>query len=73
MEDWNENSPMNAEELGDKFEGDIELPPAENGRSFIRGSLSKWANGIVPYVLKGNFSEFGIRKSAGIFLINSSL
>lgn len=49
----------NPEEQGSYFEGDILLDLRQAGlaRNGILDELSKWTNKIVPYEIKGSFSE----------------
>lgn len=56
-----EDSPVNPEELGDYFEGDI-LMPKTMGRIGLLASSAKWSNGIIPFEIRGNFGtiNFGV-------------
>lgn len=56
LKEWVESKKMgNPEEQGTYFEGDIMIDvEARNG---VVLSTQKWPNGLIPYVIKGNFSE----------------
>lgn len=56
LKDWVVSKKMgNPEEQGTYFEGDIMIDvEARNG---VVLSSQKWPNGLIPYIIKGNFSE----------------
>ncbi|CAH1382705.1 hypothetical protein MTP99_006687 [Tenebrio molitor] len=47
LENWNESSPQNPEELGEYLEGDILFP--EKGRNGLISKATRWKEGVVPY------------------------
>ncbi|VEN61048.1 unnamed protein product, partial [Callosobruchus maculatus] len=50
-----DRSKPNPEELGGYFEGDIVLP-REMDRNGLTSSKYRWPNGVLPYVIKGNYT-----------------
>lgn len=48
---------MNAEELGEHFEGDIILPLPGLDRSGLLDEKYRWTNGCVPYEIDPDFCE----------------
>ncbi|VEN37559.1 unnamed protein product [Callosobruchus maculatus] len=50
-----DRSKPNPEELGGHFEGDIVLP-REMDRNGLTSSKYRWPNGVLPYVIKGNYT-----------------
>ncbi|XP_068623853.1 hatching enzyme 1.2-like [Battus philenor] len=53
---WTEESLMNPEEMGNYGQGDILIPPA-NTRNGMNNKASRWPNGIIPYVVAGQFNQ----------------
>lgn len=53
---WNQKSGLNAEEMGNYFEGDI-LMPLGVSRSALSSTKKRWLGGVVPYVIEGDFSK----------------
>lgn len=61
LKEWVKLKEMgNPEEQGTYFEGDIMIDvEARNG---VVLSSQKWPNGLIPYVIKGNFSGYHHKK-----------
>lgn len=58
LKEWSENDIYgNPEEQGPYFEGDIIISNARNGAVSPKQT---WINGIIPYEIDGEFSEFKI-------------
>ncbi|KAJ8982217.1 hypothetical protein NQ317_013519 [Molorchus minor] len=55
VENWNEASPKNPEELGEYAEGDIVFP--ERSRNGMVAQTFRWKDGVVPYEIAGSFSS----------------
>lgn len=54
---WAKESNVNPEELGNYLEGDIMVSES----TILNGAKNKglrWPNGVIPYVIKGNFSKY---------------
>jgi len=61
---WTEDMNVNPEELGNYLEGDIMVTKGTlNG---VRNKKLRWPNGVIPYVIKGNFGRY--LESSTIFL-----
>lgn len=52
---WSIRSSVNPEELGEYAEGDILFPP-NFGRNGLRNGISRWPDGIIPYMLSPYFN-----------------
>ena len=54
---WAVNMNINPEELGNYLEGDIMI-----AKSFTRNGAKdeslRWSNGVIPYVIMGNFGKY---------------
>lgn len=61
LENWSPESGINPDEMGYFFEGDMDV-----SEDFIRNGMVdekfRWPNGIVPYVIEGEFEEKHIDK-----------
>lgn len=55
--EWTPESLINPEELGDYFEGDIELPLPPMGRNGMIDEKYRWPGGRVAYVLDSAYTE----------------
>ncbi|XP_050736686.1 zinc metalloproteinase nas-4-like [Eriocheir sinensis] len=55
---WTPKPPVNAEEVGKHFEGDIILPLPGLDRSGLIDEKYRWPNGEVPYEIGDGFSEY---------------
>lgn len=54
---WTKESKVNPEELGNYLEGDIMV----SASTILNGAKNKalrWPNGVIPYVIQGNFSKY---------------
>lgn len=59
VSEWNEDMEVNPEELGEYLEGDILFQKrTKNG---LVALSTRWRNGVVPYVIKGPYSEDDIK------------
>lgn len=54
---WTENMNMNPEELGNYLEGDIMVTEG-TVRNGAKDPKLRWPNGVIPYVINGNFSKY---------------
>lgn len=54
---WTKNMNMNPEELGNYLEGDIMVTQG-TARNGAKDPNLRWPNGIIPYVIEGNFSKY---------------
>lgn len=54
---WTENMNVNPEELGNYLEGDI-MVTESTARNGAKDPKLRWPNRVIPYVIKGNFSEY---------------
>ncbi|XP_012287938.1 zinc metalloproteinase nas-7 [Orussus abietinus] len=57
VDNWDENSGVNPEELGEYAEGDILFTPQTSLRHGLSDLSKRWPNAVVPYVISPNFSE----------------
>lgn len=57
VEELDKSSEINPEEVGEYLEGDILVPRDPKMRNGIVGQSSRWPNGIIPFEIKGRFSE----------------
>lgn len=66
IEEYSENSGVNPEELGAYVEGDILFTGQRAGRNGLAKQTARWSNGIVPFVIEGNFNnrDMGIIEEA---------
>ena len=59
MAKWTPEDKVNPEELGDSYaEGDILIPPNSKARNGLSAESARWKNGIVPYRVSDDFSEY---------------
>lgn len=56
IEEYSEDSGVNPEELGSYVEGDILFTEQRTGRNGLSKQTARWPNGIVPFVIEGNFN-----------------
>ncbi|KAG0720479.1 Zinc metalloproteinase nas-4 [Chionoecetes opilio] len=56
-QEWTPESLINPDELGDYFEGDIELPLPPRARNGVIDQRYRWTNGKVHYQFDSSFSE----------------
>ncbi|XP_008479838.1 uncharacterized protein LOC103516637, partial [Diaphorina citri] len=54
---WNPESPINPEEVGTYYEGDI-LHIPNMARNGLKSLSSRWPKGVVPYEIGGYFLYF---------------
>ncbi|KAL5278787.1 hypothetical protein ACFFRR_003419 [Megaselia abdita] len=66
VEEYTEDSGVNPEELGSYVEGDILFTEQRTGRNGLAKQTARWPNGIVPFVIEGNFNnrDMGIIEEA---------
>uniref|UniRef100_A0A8W7Q184 Metalloendopeptidase n=1 Tax=Anopheles coluzzii TaxID=1518534 RepID=A0A8W7Q184_ANOCL len=55
----------NVEELGSYVEGDMLIDRPE-GRNGLSNTATRWPNGVVPFVISGNFAKKGTTNSFGV-------
>lgn len=56
VENWDENSIENPEELGEYIEGDM-LFPNDIARNGLKAEWTRWPNAEIPFEIKGIFSK----------------
>lgn len=61
VDDWDSDSEMNPEEVGEYLEGDILVPRDSKVRNGIVGEYTRWPKGVIPFDIKGRFSKFIIQ------------
>lgn len=69
LENLNNTSAANPEEVGTYFEGDILMTPGF-GRSALSDKSKRWTGGVVPYVIDSGFGTAKKNEIYGQILIN---
>lgn len=54
---WTKEMKVNPEELGSYLEGDI-MVTKDTKRNGLTDESKRWPNGIIPYIITGNFSKY---------------
>ena len=54
---WTVNMNINPEELGNYLEGDIMIAKSLT-RNGVKDENLRWSNGVIPYVIMGNFGKY---------------